>query len=35
MKEIEMSTRCSILIEVPEDLIGQTIKYQRQDNELN
>ena len=35
MKEIEMSTRCSILIEIPNDLIGQTIKYQRQDNELN
>ena len=35
MKEIEMSTRCSILVEIPEDLIGQTIKHQRQDNELN
>lgn len=30
-----MSTRCSILVEIPENLIGQTIKYQRQDNELN
>ena len=30
-----MSTRCSILVEIPEDLIGQTIKHQRQDNELN
>ena len=28
-----MSTRCSILIEVPDELIGQTIKYQKQDNE--
>ena len=35
MKEIEMSTRCSILIEIPDDLIGQTLKYQKQDNELN
>ena len=35
MKEIEMSTRCSILVEVPDDLIGQTLKYQKQDNELN
>ena len=35
MKEIEMSTRCSILIEIPDDLIGQTLKYQRQDNEFN
>ena len=35
MKEIEMSTRCSILIEVPNDLIGQTIQYQKQDNELS
>lgn len=30
-----MSTRSSILIEIPDDLIGQTLKYQRQDNELN
>ena len=30
-----MSTRCSILIEVPNDLIGQILKYQRQDNELD
>ena len=30
-----MSTRCSILIEIPDDLIGQTVRYQRQDNELN
>lgn len=35
MREIEMSTRCSILIEIPDDLIGQTVKYQRQDNELD
>ena len=35
MKEIEMSTRCSILIEIPNGLIGQTLKYQKQDNELN
>ena len=35
MREIEMSTRCSILIEIPNNLIGQTLKYQKQDNETS